>query len=341
MKLTKSFTLHFLTLSTSTLAFPSSYFLSENIIGPAFYNHFNFENITDPTHGRVTYVDRATAIRENLTYASLDSFVLKTDAKAVLKPDGPGRNSVRIISKKAYTTHIAVFDVRHMPQGCATWPAIWETKGLNWPTGGEVDILEGVNDQGPNQSTLHTTTGCTMPEIREQTGTSRQLDCDWRTNFNAGCGVGYPTSPASYGPAFNANQGGWYVMERTTDHISVWFWARHDKTVPREIKQGSAVIDTKKWPIPTAHFPNTQCDLKKYFAENNIIINLTLCGDWAGQKDVYAASGCPSTCVDFVEKNPAAFAQAYFEFAAVRVYLPAQHGARSHLDHAARSAQNF
>lgn len=32
---------------------------------------------------------------------------------------GPGRNSVRIRSVKAYTTHVAVFDVNHMPQVCS------------------------------------------------------------------------------------------------------------------------------------------------------------------------------------------------------------------------------
>jgi len=29
------------------------YLLSEQIVGEDFYNSFNFENITDPTHGRV------------------------------------------------------------------------------------------------------------------------------------------------------------------------------------------------------------------------------------------------------------------------------------------------
>lgn len=58
-------------------------------------------------------------------------------------------------------------------------------------------------------------------------------------------------------------------------------------------------------------------------------------GDWAG--NVYGNSGCPSTCVgkhiishivlryqqiiiDYVNYNPWAFQNAYFDFGAIRVY---------------------
>jgi hypothetical protein len=57
-----------------------------------------------------------------------------------------------------------------MPQGCATWPAAWETDEADWPNSGEVDIIEGVNDVEPNQSTLHTSAGCTMPGSTAQLG---------------------------------------------------------------------------------------------------------------------------------------------------------------------------
>ena len=62
-----------------------------------------------------------------------------------------------------------------------TWPAVWELGGGEWPKGvsfmnqtsyqvvmamlirlwtqGEVDIVEGVNDQEPNASSLHTSPG--------------------------------------------------------------------------------------------------------------------------------------------------------------------------------------
>ncbi|KAF5313916.1 hypothetical protein D9619_013047 [Psilocybe cf. subviscida] len=314
--------LAFPVLALATFTYPGGglYYISEDIVGSAFYTHFNWEAISDPTHGRVNYVDQATSIRRGLTRASFNSFRLGADSRTVLNATGPGRDSVRIISKKAYTNHLAIFDVRHMPQGCGTWPAIWETQGANWPEGGEVDIVEGVNDVGPNAATLHTTEGCTMPATRRMTGTAGQNDCNWLTNFNTGCTVKMDSS-LSYGPSFNENGGGWYAMERTPEYISVWFWPRNSITVPIEVRTNTIFpVSTKNWGIPVAFFPNTSCDITKFFGPNNIIINLTFCGDWAG--NVYSQTSCPSTCVDYVNNNPGAFKGAYFDFASIRVYEP-------------------
>ncbi|KAL0949940.1 hypothetical protein HGRIS_009965 [Hohenbuehelia grisea] len=309
-----------LTASTLFALAPSaqgaSYSLSDNVVGAGFFDAFNFQAIGDPTHGRVNYVDQATARAQNLTFGSGNTFILRADHTTTLSPGGPGRNSVRIRTNKAYTTHVAVFDIRHMPQACGTWPAVWETKESNWPNGGEIDILEGVNDHGPNQATLHTSSGCTMPASRAQSGNALQNDCNVAVNGNAGCGVQVP-SGNSYGPAFNANGGGWYAVERTNSFIKVWFWARNDGSVPSAVRSGASSVNTDSWGTPVAFFPNTQCDLASHFQENNIIINLTFCGDWAGA--VFASQGCPGTCEDFVN-NPANFANAFFDFAAMRVY---------------------
>jgi len=59
-------------------------------------------------------------------------------------------------------------------------------------------------------------------------------------------------------------------------------------------------------------------------------------GDWAGNSAVYAASGCPSDCVTYVDgeypltkvqykyelpaDNPTAFGNAYFQFSSIHVY---------------------
>ncbi|KAJ7111756.1 glycoside hydrolase family 16 protein [Mycena epipterygia] len=299
--------------------FGATYHMAENIVGAGFYNSFDFKAISDPTGGRVNYVDQATATNANLTFASGNKFVLRADDTTVLDPNGAGRNSVRLSSKNTYSTHVAVFDIAHMPQGCGTWPAVWETDVASWPAGGETDILEGVNDQGTDQATLHTAPGCTMPASRAETGTALEQDCDVNVNGNAGCGV--KLAPAtSYGPTFNANGGGWYTMERTNSNILIWFWSRNDPTVPADVVAGGSTVITDNWGTPSASFPSTSCDIADMFTAHNIIINLTFCGAWAGDASIYASSGCPSTCDDYVNNNPAAFSNAFFEFNAINVY---------------------
>ncbi|TFK50267.1 endo-1,3(4)-beta-glucanase-like protein [Heliocybe sulcata] len=312
--------LAFLAFASTLVHASGLYYLSDYHVGYEFYNTFEFQAIPDPTHGRVNYVNESYAISKNLSYASWDTFIMRADHTTVLNASDAGRDSVRIQSYKSYTTHVIIFDIRHMPQGCATWPAAWET-GSNWPYDGEVDIVEGVNDVSPNQMTLHTAPGCTMPAgNRTETGIIETTDCDAYDNSNAGCGVAAPTAN-SYGPAFNADGGGWYAMERTNSSIKVWFWARNDRSVPVDVSLpiASPLVDTNLWGTPTAYFPNnTDCDLASHFNENKIIINLTLCGDWAG--NVFNLDGCPGDCVSYVDENPADFIEAYWDLASVRVY---------------------
>ena len=60
------------------------------------------------------YVDQATALAQNLTFASDTSFVMRADSFTTLDPNGPGRNAVRIQSNNVYTTHVSVY-VHHSP----------------------------------------------------------------------------------------------------------------------------------------------------------------------------------------------------------------------------------
>ncbi|KAF5329984.1 hypothetical protein D9611_010460 [Ephemerocybe angulata] len=131
----------------TTSARSISYALVEEYIGKDFLEGFNFDAIDDPTHGRVNYVNSTIALQEQLVQAKGDSFVLRADSKTTLSPEGPGRNSVRLMSKNQYENAVMV-----------TWPAVW-TVGLPWPHLGEIDIIEGVNNQSPNNIVLHTTDG--------------------------------------------------------------------------------------------------------------------------------------------------------------------------------------
>ncbi|KAF8888569.1 laminarinase [Infundibulicybe gibba] len=325
----------FLVLALAGPALAATYAQTDSHTGTGFPKSFSYQAISDPTHGRVNYVNSATATSQNLTFASGDHFILRADFKTKLSASGPGRNSVRMQSNKQYTTSVMVFNIRHMPQGCGTWPAVW-TVGADWPNQGEVDILEGVNDKGPNQSTLHTNAGCTMPGSRSQTGTSTGNNCDSAATNNAGCGVTMPDS-RSYGPSFNSNGGGWYAVERTSSFIKVWFWSRNAAGIPSDVSGGATSVNTDNWGTPVAYFPSTSCPISSKFGPHNIVINLTFCanlllvaavvvdlsilfsgGDWAG--NVYGSSGCPSSCVDYVNNNPSAFTDAYFDFAWLKIY---------------------
>ena len=69
---------------------------------------------------------------------------MRADARSIVHPSARGRDSVRIISNFAYSDSVLVLDVQHMPEGCGTWPAFWTlSKDGPWPTGGEIDIIEG------------------------------------------------------------------------------------------------------------------------------------------------------------------------------------------------------
>ncbi|KAF9221541.1 glycoside hydrolase family 16 protein [Gyrodon lividus] len=305
--------------------FAAKYSKSVDIRGTGFYHEFRFENIPDPTHGRVTYVDKQTAQQLNLSYATGDTFVLRADYTTYLKSSDPGRKSVRIVSNNKYTTFTAVFDMRHMPEGCGTWPSVW-TVGADWPNEGEIDIVEGVNSLMPNIASVHTGSNCRMSSpARNMTGQSTGTNCAAYETDNVGCGVQFTediNDPISFGPGFNTHQGGWYAFERTSTYMKIWFWSRNNYYVPDEVKFGptSGTIDTETWGIPAALWTDDFCDFSSHFGPHNIVINLALCGDWAGNYGVYKSSGCPDTCEEFVNTNPATFYSAYFDFASIKIY---------------------
>ncbi|KAH7910071.1 glycoside hydrolase family 16 protein [Hygrophoropsis aurantiaca] len=294
----------------------ATYSRTSSLAGQSFLNAFAWQAIADPTNGRVNYVTEATAQSDGLVEVTSDTVILRADDTTTLSASGAGRNSFRIQSTNTYTTHVAIFDIQHMPQGCGTWPAVF---GPNWPNEGEIDIVEGVNDQSPNHSTLHCSANCTMPTGRDMTGTDDGDNCDVNETNNSGCGVALSDNN-SYGPDFNGVGGGWYAVERSATYISIYFWERGSTSVPSEVSSPGTTVDTSTWGTPAAYFPSTDCNFATHFGEHNIVINLTFCGDWAGNSAVYAASGCPSTCVDYVNANPSAFTNAYFEFNALNIY---------------------
>ncbi|KAH0589413.1 hypothetical protein H2248_005170 [Termitomyces sp. 'cryptogamus'] len=301
----------------------AAYTLQDAYKGHDFFDYWTWEIFADPTHGRVNYIDKSTAISGNLSTATFHKFFMRADSTSVVSPNARGRDSVRIHSNTAYGDSVIVLDVQHMPAGCGTWPAFWTNSQKGpWPHGGEIDVIEGVHLNTNNLASLHATPACIMPPARFQTGDVVSSDCNTQANSNQGCGTSF-TKRNSYGAGFNNIGGGWYVLERSRHKgIKVWFWPRNDDSVPLEVKHDSRMVVPDSWSEcePDAYFPTgKQCDYDSHFDDHEIIFDLTFCGDWAGA--VWGTSGCGSgTCQDFVDNNPENFKEAYWEINSLRVY---------------------
>ncbi|KAG1731523.1 glycoside hydrolase family 16 protein [Suillus paluster] len=303
-----------------------TYTLIASHVGYDFLGNFSWETEEDPTHGRVNYVDQATALKNNLTFVSDSKFVMRADDTKKVANTSRGRESVRIQSLEAYDDALFVLDIAHMPEGCSTWPAWWTLSQQGpWPHGGEIDIIEGVNLGQSNLASLHTTPNCTMPEVRSQRGNTTSTSCDTSVNSNQGCGVSFPEQN-SYGEGFNDGGGGFYIMEKSsTKGVSVWFISRWDWLVLND----EPMLDLMLLSTPDAYFPMhdeaSNCSYSDHFNAHSIVFDLTFCGDWAGS--VWETTTCAkkaSTCNSFVDNNPHEFTKAYWEINSLNIYTPTQ-----------------
>ncbi|MCJ1435900.1 hypothetical protein MMC27_005276 [Xylographa pallens] len=294
----------------------AGYILEDDYSAANFFSMFNFQTETDPTGGYVNYLDQPTAQSDGLINTNNGLVYIGVDSTNVAS--GRGRNSVRLESKKAYNHALVVLDLAHMPAGCGTWPAFW-TFGPGWPNGGEIDIVEGVNDQATNSMTLHTSDGCSANSPASAfTGQQNTYNCYVKAanqSENEGCGFS-TTASNSYGTGFNNNGGGVYAMEWTSNYIQIFFW-------PGGSAPSDALGDTPNpsgWGRPAAIFQG-DCDIDQYFMDQQITFDMTFCGSWAGAAwggNCAAQNG--NSCNAFVQNTPSAFKETYWSVNSLRVY---------------------
>jgi len=276
--------------------------------GNNFYDQFDFWTSGDPTHGHVQFKDRATAQKSGLISVQGDKVYMGVD-HTNKAPNG--RPAIRLQSKQSFTEGLLIIDLDHMPGSvCGSWPAFW-TVGGSWPRGGEIDIIEGVNKGNVNQVTLHTNSGCKVGS-RNMTGRATGDNCDVAATGNAGCGVQI-TKANSYGDSFNRNGGGAYAMERTANSIKVWFFPKNK--YPSDLLSGHP--NPCNWGKPDSHTPLGGNCPASHFGPQNIIFDITFCGDWAGA--VFGQQGCGNDCKGFVSNNPSAFKESYWLINSVRL----------------------
>lgn len=303
-------------LASSAVAAPD-YKLFETWQGKNFLDYFNFHTGSDPTNGFVTYLDDQAAKDAGLVkFTDSGSIYLGVDHKTKLSPSGPGRDSVRIGTKKYYGESLIVADIAHMPgAACGTWPAFWST-GQNWPGDGEIDIIEGVNLQDHNEIVMHTAGTCSITD-EGMTGAVNATGCGEDLG-TVGCVI--EGHEGSYGTSFNKQGGGVYAMEWTPKYLKIWFFPRH--SIPDSISKGKP--DVTEFGMPMA-LVQDECDVAKSFKAQSFVFDVTFCGDWAG--GVFSESGCPlsspdsfQSCTDYVANHPAAFKETYWEINYIKMY---------------------
>ncbi|KAF7309883.1 GH16 domain-containing protein [Mycena indigotica] len=289
----------------------ATYKLKDHYTGKDFLE-WDFFSAPDPTHGTVNYLSKSEAQAKGLAYVQKDgTTVLAVDNKTTLKP-GQNRDSVRISSPKSYSTGLFIADFFAMPHGPSVWPAYW-TVGPNWPTGGEVDILEGVGDSTTNQMTLHTSAGCSLDTKLATSFTGSHTsttNCKSGDGSNDGCGI-TDAQPHAYGHEFNIIAGGVFAHLVTSSGIKIWRFPR--TAIPADITDGKP--NPASWGKPAAFFSSGTCNIAEHFKDQVITINTSICGDWAGN----AFPGGPSACAA-AAADPQNFEHAQWMLNYVSVY---------------------
>ncbi|KAJ8521487.1 hypothetical protein ONZ45_g1809 [Pleurotus djamor] len=303
----------------------AQYALKQQYAGSNFFDGWNFfGNVDNLTLGDTFYLDRPSAFSQKLAYLNgAGNAVIRVDNFTNVQK-GQKRNSIRLESKDLYDVgSLWIIDALHLPFGCSTWPAFW-SKGDNWPFGGEIDIIEGINELSRNQAALHTTGGCSKQEAPNiQVGQTLGADC----SIPAGCVVA-ETKPNSYGKSFGQNGGGVWATQFDVSGIYIWYWPR--SAIPQSIRSpNESALNLADWGLPSASFPANSCDIPKFFTAQRLVLNIALCGVWAGVGNIYKStcggSGDPAACYEDNVVGPGSpkYDNAFFEIQYVRVYSAA------------------
>lgn len=310
--------------STSPQVPTGPYQLVECQEGTSFFDAYDFYDGADSlgSAGYNTYVNKDRAIERDILNITIDphtggSYIYMKSAPTEKGP----RESIRLEGKKRYNRGLFILNLDHMPNGPGVWPAWWLTDEDFWPDHGEIDIVEGINNQTQAKTALHTSAQCSMyaqVPSWSKTGvwdratgipdtytglpnfnTSKEADDCWNMAAhqwgNQGC-VAIDDAEGSIGKPFNENGGGVYALEwdPINRYIKSWSFGRDNVPVNLEDSMRTASNDHKhrvmpdpsEWGLPYAYFAigeGTGCSAD-HFQNMHIVFNLAFCGNVAGNR---------------------------------------------------------
>ncbi|ORY15834.1 hypothetical protein BCR34DRAFT_661807 [Clohesyomyces aquaticus] len=268
---------HFSTVSAAD----AGYALVDDFSHENFFPNFELFDGTDPTEGFVQYQAIEDAVKNEYIEYLNESTCLGVNYKD-RTPNG--RPSIRVEGKKQYNQGLMIMDIAHMPDSD------------EWRKGGEIDIIEGVNDASNNAATLHTDSGCSVSNVTSFGGQGNMdtqaafsgfmttSNCDVAASDqekNAECSVAAPTNTIqhytgpSYGTEFNKAGGGICAMEWTAASISIWFFPGNSTLSYSDFIK---TPDPSTWSIPMVKVTGGDCDFATKFKDLKIIFDTSFCG---------------------------------------------------------------
>lgn len=311
-----------------------AYSLREAYVGPDFFSRWDFFTEKDPSNGAVEYVSEGVAGALGMIRAVTGHVYVGVSREAVSA--GTGRKSVRLHSRSTYSRGLFVAMIDHMPEGCATWPALWmygEDEHHPWPAWGELDIVEMTHGMSRVLTTLHTGPDCQQSWMLAGTDFTGTWDAGEQVGVaatncfvnatgqfpNQGCAQVGPADSA--GTTFNSAGGGTFAAEWDPDmqRIRSWFWPMGSE--PADVLRRQPDPDT--WGTPYSFFSLApDVCAAEHLANMRLVLNVNLCGDRGGS--AYALT-CPDIartmeCREYVETLPDAASQAYWSIRALDVY---------------------
>lgn len=85
------------------------------------------------------------------------------------------------------------------------------------------------------------------------------------------------------------------VLATLIDDSGISIWRFERGSIPSDIN--SQTPDPSSWGVPMAFWSASTCDISHHFKNMSIVINTTLCGDWAGGAFSSTCSGSCSAAV--------------------------------------------
>lgn len=257
--------------------------------GSDFFRDFDFKTHSH-TNGATRYLGREEAQGSGVIEAH--------DTHAIMRvgnlSDQFHRHSAHISTKKRWKHFLAAFRFSHVPFGPGVWPAFWMNGEGHWPDGGEVDILEYANAESGKVS-MHTGKSNKCDLHAEEVNKCKRMPDMNEMDYNCytwyrpedpllGCG---PTEPGAYrnGEAWSKTPGV-VAVEWTEEFVKVFF-------IPEDKIPGDLLLDQPQpntwdeWVISFFPFASSEkrqpgsCK-KDPLTPQQLIINIELCGDWAG-----------------------------------------------------------